>query len=99
MHHFFLVDQVSGLVDGAHEQRQIIAPVVEHFIRILLLLEGHNARESIHLAADRLVYDQRRQKLLGLLVVQVEQVGHALCVNASVILCHHSHILQNLTTL
>jgi hypothetical protein len=92
--HLLLVDQVRGLVDRAHERIQIVTPVVEYLVDVLLVLEGHNAGEAIDLAADRFVHDQVGEELLSLVQGQVEQLGHAFRVDSRVVLGHHAHILN-----
>jgi hypothetical protein len=64
--HLLLVDQVRGLVDRVHELVQIVTPVVEHLVDVLLILEGDYSGQAVDLTTDRLVHHQVRKKLLGL---------------------------------
>ena len=97
MYHLLFVDEVHSLVYRVHERLQILAPVVKRLVGILGALECDDAREAVYLARDGLVDDQIGKELFRLVLGQVEQIGHAFCVDARVILGHHSHILSKFT--
>ena len=61
-----LCDQVTALLDEAHQLADIAAPLVQHLVARLGSHKRHDPRRSINLGVHRLGRDQPRQELLRL---------------------------------
>ena len=58
MHHFLLGDEMCAFVDMLHELVNVVGPVIQHIIGILLLLEMYDAIEAINLGRNSLLHHQ-----------------------------------------
>lgn len=89
----FLVDQVARFVHQIHQFVQPEGPVVEDLRGGLLRREVDDAGRSVRLDGERTGVDHPRQVLLALGLAQVQQFGHALQVNARVVVGDDAHVV------
>lgn len=65
MHHLFPVNQMASLLNLVKHVSDIVVPVIEHVIALLVLQEAHNALQSVDLGCDSFVHDHVSNFLLS----------------------------------
>ena len=76
-HHLLLRDQVINALQQTKQALHVSAPLVQHLVRITLLLEADKLCGAIDTSEDGLVDDQVGDVLFGFLGRQVEKLCEA----------------------
>ena len=77
VNHLLLVDQVGRLHDQAQEVRDVVGPLVQHFVGIFLALEIDDAIESVDFGLHGLAHHHRVEAVLGRVLAQTKKLGHS----------------------
>lgn len=88
-----LGDQVASLLDQSQQCVDVLGPLVQDLVGMLGFGKRHKTRWPVNLGIDRLGHHQLGQKLLALLVWQIQKLCQALCCDAGVVLGDHANVL------
>lgn len=92
--HFFLVDEVSRVVDETHEFVEGSGPVVQQHRWFLATSEAHNAGRAIGSRVNDPCLYQSAQASFRFLHREIQQFSHSFEADLGVITGHDPYVLQ-----
>ena len=94
-HHLLLSDQMVHTLQEAEQALHVPAPLVEDIVRVARLGEGDDAGWPVDLGVDGLRRHQLADVLLCLVLCQIQKLGQARDLDASVVLCDDADVVLN----
>lgn len=99
VNHFLPVNQVSRFHNQAHQIADVMRPLIEHLVWILIAREVNNTIQAIDFGFDSFVYNHLAQEIFRFLHFEIEQFRHACQRDFGVVLGHDTNVVLDHTVL
>ena len=92
-HHLLLRDQMIDPFQQAQEALHAPTPFIQHLVRVARLGERDDAGRAVDFGVDRLGRDELADVAFRLVLVQVEQLGESVHLDAGVVFGHDADVV------